>query len=311
MFEVTPSSPIVRQLLQKQAQPENSAIRPLLYIMSGGMRGAYGAGAVLAFHALGLSDVFDVVVGTSTGAAIGAYFLAGAEQTRIGASIYYEECSQTLISHRRLTKLLDLEGLDKVFRRGAKKMRPDVIQQARSKFIVAMVNADSHQLEFIDAKTAQPDLIGAIIGSMSVPSLATHSGTVNGQGYLDGWFDQWPLERMIQLYQPTDIIVIANRSQASLRNVLRLQMTAIGVAAAAVITGQRHLAGLAISQPRRFLRAYHDTNVPTNVRVGVLWAPDDSVRQLTNNAGLLRRAVLSGVQAALQAFNQPEKKLTL
>lgn len=50
----------------------------LLLVVDGGlMKGAYATGAGLALEALGYTDVFDTVVGISSGAPSAAYFVAG------------------------------------------------------------------------------------------------------------------------------------------------------------------------------------------------------------------------------------------
>ena len=72
----------------------------VLYFCSGGMRGIFGAGFTEGLHACGLQNLFDIVIGVSTGAANGAYFLGGAKQATIGASIYSEDLPSKFIVSR-------------------------------------------------------------------------------------------------------------------------------------------------------------------------------------------------------------------
>ena len=77
--------------LLDSSDPQHETIKPLLLILGGGNLGVYSAAACYALQILGLGNVFDTVVGISTGAWVGGYFLAGREQIKIGASIYYED----------------------------------------------------------------------------------------------------------------------------------------------------------------------------------------------------------------------------
>ena len=62
---------ILKNKLLRNGDKKHEDISTVLLILSGANLGAYGAGAAIALHLLGLADVFDVVVGVSTGAAIG------------------------------------------------------------------------------------------------------------------------------------------------------------------------------------------------------------------------------------------------
>src|SRR3989344_37330 len=86
---------LLKNQLLRNDDKKHEDIRTALLILSGANLGAYGNGATIALHLLGLSDIFDIVVGVSTGAGIGGYFLAGEKQAFLSASIYYTEFSGT------------------------------------------------------------------------------------------------------------------------------------------------------------------------------------------------------------------------
>lgn len=62
---------LLKNELLRNGDKKHEGIRTALLILSGANLGAYGNGTTIALHLLGLADVFDVVVGVSTGAGIG------------------------------------------------------------------------------------------------------------------------------------------------------------------------------------------------------------------------------------------------
>src|SRR5258708_39150494 len=61
--------------------------RLALVVEGGSMRGVYTAGALLALHIMGLSNLFDNAYGTSAGAANTAHFLSGVGDLKVDS--YY------------------------------------------------------------------------------------------------------------------------------------------------------------------------------------------------------------------------------
>lgn len=86
----------LRSILADRLQRGNrdDSYRVALCLDSGGMKGAVIGGMCTALDELGLTECFDDVYGTSSGALAGAYFLAG--DRSMGASIFWEH----LAGHR-------------------------------------------------------------------------------------------------------------------------------------------------------------------------------------------------------------------
>lgn len=80
------------------AAPHNDGASIALAVEGGAMRGVVSAGMVSALEALGMTDAFDAVYGSSAGAINAAYFLAG--QAALGTTIYFED-----INNRRFINL--------------------------------------------------------------------------------------------------------------------------------------------------------------------------------------------------------------
>jgi predicted patatin/cPLA2 family phospholipase len=83
---------------RRSLAPHGDGASIALAVEGGAMRGVVSAGMVSALEALGLTDAFDAVYGSSAGALNGAYFLAG--QAALGTTIYYED-----INNRRFIDL--------------------------------------------------------------------------------------------------------------------------------------------------------------------------------------------------------------
>lgn len=210
------NSAFITRLLEKRAlleakDPRHATIRTLLLISGGGMRGPYGAGAALALHHLGLADCFDTVIGVSTGAAIGGYFLAGKEQARIGTTIYYEECRDGFVSWALPLPVVHIDFLERVFRYGHKRLDLSRLLAHRSQFYVGITHWDTGNGALVNAKVATPDAIAAIIASLALTYAYRTPILVNRQKGTDGGISEpLPLKKAIEKFSPTDILILSN-----------------------------------------------------------------------------------------------------
>jgi predicted patatin/cPLA2 family phospholipase len=182
-------SAVVERLLRKRdllrrGDPAHAEIRAALFIDGGGMRGVYGGGVVIALERLGLTDVFDHVIGVSAGAANSAYFLSG--QTELGTTIYYEELAgRKFINPLRLHKILDIDYLDVTFRH-TKPLNYDRIRQSRSQFWIGVTRTDTAACEYLNMKDSSIDIITAIRASTALPIVYNRNIMIHGVPYSDG-----------------------------------------------------------------------------------------------------------------------------
>lgn len=289
---------LVSRLLRK-ASTGDARIRPLLLILGGVMRGAYGAGAVIALHRAGLGQAFDTVVGASTGAPTGSFFVAGEQQTETRASIYYEECADRgrgyypFISFRRFWNIFDVEWLSSVFREGKKAIDVTAIRNSRTKLYYHGGNFD-----FIDAKTAQPDLFAALRASMSVPGISGQPMIVNQGAYFDALCDPFPLRGVIERFHPTDVLVLPNVTFARSHQV---SVSDVALALASLRYMKTELARLALGRPRSFRQSYEYAK-HAEVHVGILWPPECGIRSLTRNPAVLKKAVEASARLTMDVF---------
>lgn len=303
---------LLKSELLRNGDKKHESIRTVLLILSGVNLGAYGAGATIALHLLGLGDVFDVVVGVSTGAAIGGYYLAGEEQMFLGTSIYYTELSGTrFINYGRIRKIINIDLISEVMRRGRTKMDMEAITRHRSKFFTGVTNAETGNPEWIDTKSATPDVIAAIEASLAMPLGYNPPAAVNQQSYYDGGVSlPCPIREVYEKFQPTDLLVIPNRplrfgSQLSRQLIDRV------FAAVALRNLPVFLRTDVVSRHKRFREGMNNIEECNGINVGVLWPPEMSIHQLTRNSLKLRTAVQASVEKTLEVFGQPEKKFDL
>jgi predicted patatin/cPLA2 family phospholipase len=163
-----------------------------LAVEGGAMRGVISAGMVSALEALGLTNAFDAVFGSSAGSINAAYFLAG--QARLGTSIYFED-----INNRRFIDLgrafrgraiFDLQFLleDVAVRR-----KPLDVEKVLGAFSPLTVLATD-----VDAETAVPlagfedagQLFAALRAGATMPVVAGQPHPYEGRRYLDASITQ-------------------------------------------------------------------------------------------------------------------------
>ncbi|HYD93497.1 MAG TPA: hypothetical protein VEB18_03565 [Candidatus Paceibacterota bacterium] len=190
---------------RKAHDPERTDIRVLCLGLPGTMRGVYGAGSAIALHEAGLTPGIDVFAGISTSAPIFGYTLSG--QAEMGTGIYSEEC----VSGKFMGRMrVDTNYLASVFRDGHKALNQEAVRAARSAFYVAVTCAQTGEGAFIDAKTA-PDMIDAIHASLAIPGMSSGPITINDRQYIDGvGAFPFPIREALELFQPTDVLILAN-----------------------------------------------------------------------------------------------------
>lgn len=282
-------------------------MRSMMIIGGGAMRGAYGAGVVLALHQLGLSQVFDVIIGISTGAPTGAYFLCGPEKGRLGASIYYEECPRDFIRWSRLHRPLDFSVLMKTFRQGSKAIDVQAITTGSTDFYVIATNTSTGQSELLNTKTAHPDLLSAIHASIAIPSFSAPVA-VNDHTYIDGDIDPFPAKLILDYFKPTDILIVPNRDEGGFRRwQSRLLDAGLGVAAAK----HRHSRMIrhALTRTQRYWDGIRYCVEAPSLTTGIIWPPSrHPISVFTTDTARLKRACEQSARDTFAMFGRPDLK---
>jgi predicted patatin/cPLA2 family phospholipase len=270
-----------------------------LLFMSGGMRGVAGAGVAVALCDLGLHEVADVVIGASAGAPDAAYLLNGPSRVRLGASIYYEECVNGRFikpSH----PIVDIDYLMSVFASGPKALDVEEVRRSRPDFFVGATRQSDGVFCFINAKTAKPDMLTAIKAAVAMKVLYGLTVTVNGIEYIDDSVELLPIDLIVQQWQPTDILVIANQTSSG----SMLDRTTDTLSAVMSVTqGQLGQAARLYGRRRRFLQTLAAIDqLPVNV--GILWPPP-GLNILSRKANKLIAVAEESYRQTMSLFGQP------
>jgi predicted patatin/cPLA2 family phospholipase len=167
--------------------PHGDGASIALAVEGGGMRGVVSAGMVTALEALGYTNAFDAVYGSSAGAVNAAYFLAG--QAGTGTTIYFEDINgPQFISLRRAVTprpILDLAFLldDVVVRR--KRLAIDRVLASASPLSVLATDVESRTSAVFRAFADGASLLGALRAGATMPIVAGGPREYGGRRYLD------------------------------------------------------------------------------------------------------------------------------
>lgn len=221
---------VIENLIKKRDDPEGEGknIRPLLLIMGGGMKGAYGAGQVVALGRMGFREVFDTVVGISSGAADAAYFLSAKEgddtQTLRGTSIYNENLAskkffdpgkwKNIFKRKNFTPLLDVDyAVDIINNDPEKALDTEEIMRKKTEFWMQTTDPVTHEPRLINAKKTKEGLVNALHGSMAVPFVYRKEITITDDEHgetqnIDGAFKPLPIQDVVDKFNPTDVLIL-------------------------------------------------------------------------------------------------------
>lgn len=299
---------LLKRRLMELGSPKAKNIHTLLLILGGANRGAYGSGACVALHGLGLGDVFDVVVGISTGGWIAGYFLAGEEQIRLGASIYYEDFSgDRFISYRNPWSVMSRYAIFFATREGKKRLDVDAILRSRSELFVAVTDKKGSGL-LIDAKKATPDLYAALDASSANPLAYPWPYPLNGAHLWDGGLAlPFPIREVCEMFEPTDVLVVPNMpwppspyaSMMKERVFCELFLRHI----------PKHIRQLVYTRKRYFVEGLEYIATRKDINIDILWSPDCGVESLTRDPRKLFAAAQGSAEKALAYFDASDHEI--
>lgn len=299
---------LIQRILRKRAllrahDDRHKDIRPVLVVLGGAMRGVYGAGFVQALHQLDLQDVFDVVVGISTGAAISSYFLAGEEQTRIGSSIYFEECtSKKFINFRRLHRILDIDYLGSVMRTAPKTLDESAIARSRSALYCGVTECDTGAFTLVPAIGAKPDIVQAVLASAAIPYAYHRHIELNGHRYIDGGAsNRFPFRLIMEQFQPTDIVVVTLHAKSYLTP--PFGSDSMSSLSKVFFRRSPHLRDALRHRNHELLRDLQAMRARTDIHVGAVYSPDRTVKDFTTDARILKVAIDHARDETIRVFS--------
>lgn len=292
-----------------QTKKEGHGYKPLLVVMGGGMQDSYAAGQLLGMYEMGLGKVFDTAVGISGGSATAGMFVASHEQSQNAASIFMEECTtKEFIDLMRIHQVLDIRVLERTLRNGPKKLDEETIRKSPTNFYVGVTNKETGESELLDAKTAKPDMVAACAASAAAPIVFREAVEVNGTKYIDGGFDPLPLEKIIDRFAPTDVLLLPNTPFRK-TNTFKYGPGGYLIMSLSKKMGSFGSLGTMEKFMRNLERFRHDLEYiekEHNLNIAILWPPDSDIYQLSNDPDQIKTTVLQSARDAINQFGEPQ-----
>lgn len=319
---------VLENLKKKRDDPsgEGKEIRPLLLALGGGMAGSYGMGQLSALaHAGYMKDTFKQAIGISAGACDLTYALAGKDQSLIGASCYYEECTEDrflvidpaklIKDPKRLKQVMDVSYMSEIMRGevkdGSKKLDIEAIQNNPTEFYVQATNitdTKNPQAEFLNAK--EEGIVDSVRASMALPWFYRKSVEIDGKKYQDGaLLEAFPLEEVIKKFNPTDILVLPQVPFDTMVGVEKDAKFSRMLARfipnrASLKTGSATLLKKFIQSKESQREALEFIQEQTGVNIGIMYPPDGGMLPITNDGPTVRAGVLAAAKKTCEELGE-------
>lgn len=181
-----------------------------LVIEGGGMKAAYANGVLSAFEEAGYKP-WDLVLGTSAGGALAAWYSAG--QARWAEATWAYAADRRIISYRRAATrrgpLLDHEALLDIVYREEHPLDVDALRAAPWPVIVTACDIDSGKTVYQDLRKA--DAIAWLKATGRLPLASGPPVEIDGRRYIDGGtVDPLPVRHAVEL-GATELTCIINK----------------------------------------------------------------------------------------------------
>lgn len=304
--------PVLAEIERRRAGgPRDPDVRLALVIEGGGMRGVVCGGMVAGLEALGLTEVFDEVIGSSAGAIAGAYFVAG--QAAFGTRIFYEEINnRRFIWKPRLFMRRPVVSVDFLLDdvcRNAKRLDWRAVLAARSRLVCVAANLDRECAAALTGFADDKALFAAMKASARIPAVAGPPVVIDGERHVDaGVYENIPLATAAAR-GATHVVALLTRPDgtpaAELERIERflivpwLDRQKPGVGAGYRLSPARYAGELA--------RARGVAPCPDGPAVLAI-APTAARPEISNievDARILQQGALDGFSAVLETFGQP------
>lgn len=199
----------------------------VIYFAGGTMRGIFGAGVAAAFEKSNIYPRVKTVYGASAGVMIGAYFLA--QQTELGASVYWENLGSNFISYKdffvgawqrfqhefikpvprnKLRDALNIEYLMSIVK-NEKRLDIQKIISREIPLNVKLFNLGAHAIEYVDAR--RPDIFEILKAGVNVFPYVHEISIIDGKSYIDAAImDIVGLDFLKQRHPNEKIIIVVN-----------------------------------------------------------------------------------------------------
>jgi predicted acylesterase/phospholipase RssA len=279
--------------LVRDQKPGHEAIKALLFIPGGAMRGAaINAGQVAALIEQHFGAVFQNVVGISSGAAVGAYFMTGnLVQVERGCKLVYERIPSYV--HPKFThfgRVFDTPEIETELKGGPYAPNIQSILESPTGFYVGVMVRRSGEFVLLNAHNKA--IHAKIRASMTIPWISRGKVVIGGTQYVDGGFYPFPLEDMVGMFEPTDILILSNKTVAQLA-----ESDAMGKFGKLYAKRYPRKVQLEMQSSRDEIFRLSKWE-KRGVNIGVLLPPDTGINGLSTDSNMLKDAITAaGIDA--------------
>lgn len=166
-------------------------------VQGGGMRGAYSMAVLAELEAMGHTDRFSAIYGSSAGALNAAYFLAS--RAGQGLGMYLDQPGgRRFINPARIRPIIDIDYLvdDMLLRHGP--LDGSAVLDSPTDLVVFATNATTGEGQRFHAKDRRVPLTELFRATAAVPIVFGREVEIDGERYCDGGlFDQVPLREAL------------------------------------------------------------------------------------------------------------------
>lgn len=177
------------------------------------MKGAYANGVLTSFERAGFHD-WNVVIGTSAGGALAAWF--SARQAEYAEGTWPYAADRRVLSYRRMMlgrPLLDHEALLDIVYMDEHPIDQDAIRRAPWRVIVTGSDVDTGSCVYTDLRTAP--IIPWLKATGRLPLASGPAVDIDGRRYIDGGVvDPIPIRYAVEVLGATQIVLILNNPPA-------------------------------------------------------------------------------------------------
>ena len=200
----------LQQFMAQRAGHQHGRAKVALVVQGGGMRGVYSMGALRALDRAGLSNSFDVVLGSSAGAINGAYLLSGQAQDAV--EVYVEHLSnRNFIDFVRFWKIVDIDYLVDVALKTKCRLNIPDLRASPCLLEVIVTNAETGLPEIFTNRD-EVDFYEVIRATAAMPGLYNKRIPLAGKYFVDGGLaDSLPVVRAVR-EQATLVVAVLTRN---------------------------------------------------------------------------------------------------
>lgn len=199
-------------------------------------------------------------------------------------------------------------------RGGPKALDQKAIIDSPQELYTVVTDPKTFESKFINVKTATPDMISPFHASMAAPIAYRKAIEVNDGRYIDGAFDPMPVEKVIEEFQPTDILILPN---TPFDHMDAFEVTPGEYLVSELIEGaSKIIPAASLGTVDKFLRIKEQIRKSLEfiqkqrgVNIGILWPQNSGLTNVTTDPDRIKAAVLESARGVIKAFGgkQPYK----